>query len=198
MTLEIPIFPLQTVLFPEGLLPLKIFEQRYLDMTKVCIRDSSPFGVCLIREGSEVGAPAMPYPVGCSAHIVEWDMPHLGMFHLLCRGDNVFRIVEHWTGKNGLINALVEERAPALREPLPTRFQELGALLRRIIGKLGADNFPAPVMLDDADWVASRLSEALPLDPEIKQQLLEAGDAVERLEQLQGLLKDKSVMIGGS
>ena len=198
MTREMAIFPLQSVLFPGGLLSLKIFEQRYLDMTKVCIRDSAPFGVCLIREGGEVGAPALPHPVGCSARIAEWDMPHLGMFHLLCQGESVFRIVEHWTGKNGLISAVVEEREPALSEPLPEEFEELGTLLRRIIDKLGAENFPSPVRLDDADWVACRLSEALPLDPEIKQQLLEASDAHERLEELRRLLKDKSVMIGNS
>jgi len=65
-TLEIPIFPLGTVLYPEGLLPLRIFEQRYLDMTKICIRDDAPFGVCLIREGTEAGAPAVPYAIGCT------------------------------------------------------------------------------------------------------------------------------------
>ena len=197
MTSEIPIFPLRTVLFPDGLLPLKIFEQRYLDMTKACIRDDSPFGVCLIREGGEVGEPALPFQVGCTARIAEWDMPHLGMFHLLCRGERVFRIVEHWTGKNGLVSALVQEREPALRDALPADFQELGALLGRIIDQVGAESFPAPVLLDDAQWVGCRLSEALPLDPEVKQRLLEAGSAHQRLEQLKALLKDKSVTIGG-
>jgi Lon protease-like protein len=196
VTSEIPIFPLRTVLFPDGLLPLKIFEQRYLDMTKACIRDDSPFGVCLIREGGEVGEPALPFQVGCTARIAEWDMPHLGMFHLLCRGERVFRIVEHWTGKNGLVSALVQEREPALRDALPADFQELGALLGRIIDQVGAESFPAPVLLDDAQWVGCRLSEALPLDPEVKQRLLEAGSAHQRLEQLKALLKDKSVTIG--
>jgi Lon protease-like protein len=196
VTREIPIFPLRTVLFPDGLLPLKIFEQRYLDMTKACIRDDSPFGVCLIREGGEVGEPALPFQVGCTARIAEWDMPHLGMFHLLCRGERVFRIVEHWTGKNGLVSALVQEREPALRDALPADFQELGALLGRIIDQVGAESFPAPVLLDDAQWVGCRLSEALPLDPEVKQRLLEAGSAHQRLEQLNALLKDKSVTIG--
>jgi Lon protease-like protein len=184
------------VLFPGGRLPLRIFEQRYLDMTKACIRDDSPFGVCLIREGGEVGEPALPFQVGCTARIAEWDMPHLGMFHLLCRGERVFRIVEHWTGKNGLVSALVQEREPALRDALPADFQELGALLGRIIDQVGAESFPAPVLLDDAQWVGCRLSEALPLDPEVKQRLLEAGSAHQRLEQLKALLKDKSVTIG--
>ena len=145
-SLEIPIFPLRTVLFPGGLLPLKIFEQRYLDMTKVCIRDNTPFGVCLIREGTEVGAPAVPYTVGCTARIAEWDMPHLGLFHLLCRGESVFRIVEHWTR---------QERAAARAggcatpppQPLAPGHQPLADLLERIIDKVGSDRFPAPVQL---------------------------------------------------
>jgi Lon protease-like protein len=163
---EIPIFPLGTVLFPDGLLPLKIFEQRYLEMTKVCIRDGTPFGVCLIREGGEVGQPALPWQVGCTARIAEWDMPHLGLFHLLCRGERVFRIVEHWTAKNGLIHAVVDEREPQVREPLPGEYEELGALMRRIVDKIGTESFTAPLMLDDADWVACRLAEVLPLEAE--------------------------------
>ncbi|HTS52418.1 MAG TPA: LON peptidase substrate-binding domain-containing protein, partial [Burkholderiales bacterium] len=87
-TLEIPIFPLGTVLYPGGLLPLRIFEQRYLDMTKSCIRDNAPFGVCLIREGTEVGAAAAPYAVGCTARIAQWDIPHLGLFHLVAHGES--------------------------------------------------------------------------------------------------------------
>jgi Lon protease-like protein len=196
VTREIPLFPLRTVLFPDGLLPLKIFEQRYLDMTKACIRDGSAFGVCLIREGGEVGEPALPHPVGCTARIVEWDMPHLGIFQLLCRGETVFRIMQHWSGSNGLVSAVVEEREMAPRMSLPAEFEELGKLLRRIIDTVGAESFPAPILLDDAHWVSCRLSEALPLDPEIKQRLLEAGDVHERLAQLQALLKDKSVQIG--
>jgi Lon protease-like protein len=74
---EIPIFTLGTVLFPGGTLPLKVFEQRYIEMTKECIRDDQPFGVCLIREGSEVGDPALPVSIGCFARIETWDMPQI-------------------------------------------------------------------------------------------------------------------------
>jgi uncharacterized protein len=191
--MEIPIFPLRTVLFPGGLLPLKIFEQRYLDMTKECIRDSSPFGVCLIRDGGEVGAPAVPYPVGCTARITEWDMPHLGMFHLLCCGESVFRITEHWVGKNGLAHAVVELRPAPASMALPQEHQALADLLRKIIDKLGKTNFPSPVMLDDADWVCSRLIEALPLEPEFKQRMLELGDISARLNEIGAILQDRRV-----
>src|SRR5215510_2335901 len=88
---EIFLFPLGTVLYPEGMLPLKVFEQRYIEMTKTCLRDESPFGVCLIREGAEVGTAALPETVGSLATIVQWDMPQLGLFHLLARGGRRFR-----------------------------------------------------------------------------------------------------------
>ena len=85
-TREIPIFPLGTVLFPGGLLPLRLFEQRYLEMAKTCLRDAAPFGVCLIREGAEVGAPATPEPVGCLARIAHWDMQQLGLLQIVAQG----------------------------------------------------------------------------------------------------------------
>ena len=95
---DIHIFPLNTVLFPEGVLPLKIFEQRYLEMTKLCLRDNVPFGVCLIREGTEVGRPAVPQSVGCLASITQWDMPQLGLFHLVTRGGERFRVLGRHPG----------------------------------------------------------------------------------------------------
>ena len=87
------IFPLNTVLFPGGALPLKIFEQRYIEMTKVCISEERPFGVCLIKEGREVGTPAVPQDIGCLARIAQWDMPQLGVFHLQVEGLQRFRIL---------------------------------------------------------------------------------------------------------
>jgi Lon protease-like protein len=192
---EIAIFPLRAVLFPGGLLPLKIFEQRYLDMTKVCIRDGAPFGVCLIRDGAEVGAPALPYPIGCTARIAEWDMPHLGLFQLACRGEQAFRILEHWTLKSGLLQAHVElARLPAPLT-LPGEYRPLRELLERIIDKFGAERFPAPVQLDDSDWIACRLGEVLPLEPEFKQALLEANGPLERLGMLSEFLRTRSVVV---
>jgi len=113
MTTCIPIFPLNTVLYPGGLLPLKIFEQRYLDMTKTCVRDAAPFGVCRIREGREVGLPAVPEQIGCTALITQWEMPHLSVFHLRTRGQQPFRILRHTTQSDGLIRAEIELLAEA-------------------------------------------------------------------------------------
>lgn len=194
-TLQIPIFPLTTVLYPEGLLPLRIFEQRYLDMTKVCIRDNSVFGVCLIREGLEVGTPALPHDIGCTARISEWDMPHLGLFQLRTQGEMVFRIQEHWTTKSGLIQAQVQLENPLQPEPLPGEYAELAELLQKIMAKLGAERFPSPARLDDATWVAHRLAELLPLETEVKQRLLESREPVEALSEVKTYLQSKQVVV---
>src|SRR5262249_40218967 len=107
-TREIFLFPLNTVLFPEGVLPLKVFELRYIEMTKTCLRDNIPFGFCLIREGPEVGTAALPARVGCLATIAQWEMPQLGLFHLLTRGGQRFRVRETRVAPNQLITAKVE------------------------------------------------------------------------------------------
>lgn len=194
-TLEIPIFPLGTVLYPGGLLPLRIFEQRYLAMTKSCIRDNAPFGVCLIREGAEVGAAAVPHAVGCTARIVEWDMPHLGLFHLSTHGDRVFRVLEQWTAKSGLVQAHVELDEPPAPLPLPPQYKEMGALLERIIAKIGAARFPSPAQLDSAGWVGYRLAELLPLHLDTKQRLLEGRDPLAVLSEVKRFLQSRQIAL---
>jgi Lon protease-like protein len=183
---EIHIFPLNTVLFPGGLLPLKVFEQRYIEMTKTCLRDNQPFGVCLIREGHEVGAAAVPEPVGCFAIIESWDMPQLGLFQLVARGGERFRILETRVAPNHLMSAVVE---PIAADPAPVQVDSLcRQVLQAVIEKVGAPQFPTPVRLDDASWVGYRLAEVLPLGVRVKQELLETTDAAQRLERLRALL----------
>jgi Lon protease-like protein len=183
---EIPIFPLNTVLFPGGVLPLKIFEQRYIEMTKTCLRDNSPFGVCLIREGREVGAAAVPEPVGCFAAIERWDMPQLGLFHLIARGGERFRIRDTRVAPNHLLSAVVESIPPdPASDPVDSLCRQV---LQAVIEKVGANQFPAPLCLDDASWVGYRLAEVLPLGARVKQELLETTDAGQRLERLRTLL----------
>lgn len=182
------IFPLSTVLYPDGMLPLKIFEQRYLEMTKQCIRDERPFGVCLIREGQEVGTPAVPSDVGCLATITEWDMPHTGLFTLMTRGGQRFRILEQRVDRLGLISARIErwdaDPPGALMDGKCRR------LLEGLIARAGAEHFPAPLQLDDPAWVGFRLAEILPLPGPFKQELLELRDAGERLRRIAELLTE--------
>ena len=187
---SVPLFPLGTVLFPGGLLPLKIFEQRYLDMTKACLKDGTPFGVCLIREGLEVGTAAVPEPVGCLASIEQWDMPHPGLFHLVARGGERFRIRDMQVAPNHLISAAVDPIPPDA--PVEAVDPVCRDVLKAIVEKVGADRFPAPLRLDDAVWVSYRLAEVLPLDMRFKQELLELTDAAGRLARLRALLEKGS------
>ncbi len=171
---KIFLFPLGTVLYPGGALPLKIFEQRYLDMTKACIRDNLPFGVCLIREGREVGDPAVPQSVGCVVTIEQWEMPVSSMFHLLVRGGERFRIHATRVAANGLMSGDVEMLPPATPAASDHTCAEL---LKRMIEEIGAEHFPQPLRFDDAAWVVYRLAEVLPLDGALKQYFLEFDDA---------------------
>jgi Lon protease-like protein len=193
---EIFVFPLNTVLFPDGLLPLKVFEQRYMEMTKACLRDGRPFGVCLIREGHEVGTAAVPETVGCLANIVHWEMPQLGVFQLLTRGGERFRIREMRIQPNQLIAASTEALpSDTGREQVdPT----CGGLLRAIIEKAGAERFPAPFRLEDAAWVGFRLAEVLPMQATDRQQLLELTDAQERLARVKRILVQQGLAPSGS
>jgi hypothetical protein len=189
---SIPIFPLNTVLYPGGMLPLRIFEQRYLEMTRDCLRDTTPFGVCRIREGVEVGKPALPESVGCTAVIAEWEMPHLGVFHLKTRGQQRFRIRKQTIQPGGLIRAEIE----MLEEVPGSANEEALVLCRRvleqIISRLGTGFFFAPPGYDDPRWVSYRLAEVLPLALEEKQALLETRNDNDRLMRLYGLLKSSA------
>jgi Lon protease-like protein len=185
---RLPLFPLNTVLFPGGHLPLRIFEKRYMDMASACLRGPSPFGVCLIREGTEVGAPATPHEVGTLAKIVEWDMEQLGVLQIVARGEQRFRVLERHVEADGLINASIELLADDENAARPDANDACVALLKRAIAEHPALIEP-PHRLDSSAWVGARLTELLPLPLEIKQQLLEA-DGPERLQRLNAFLTE--------
>jgi Lon protease-like protein len=195
----LPLFPLRTVLFPGGLLPLKVFEQRYIEMTRACMRDEQPFGVCLITQGDEVAlsgaSPVRFAAVGTLATIVDFDMPQQGVLHVMARGDTRFSVQSHGTEASGLVVGQITAIAPEPAHPLPERHAPLARLLRLIAGRVGAGNFPAATHYDDASWVGYRLAEFLPLPLAIKQNMLEINDADVRLAALaqycerQGLLR---------
>lgn len=191
---ELPIFPLRVVLFPGGLLPLKIFEQRYMSMAKGCLRDGSPFGVCLIEEGEEVGAPALPHAVGTSARIGEWDMPQVGLLHVSARGEKRFRILERRLDPQGLILARCEWLADAPPQPVPEAHQALLPLLRAVVADAGAERIPQPHAFDDAAWVGYRYAEVLPIQPLARQRLLELTDPVSRLEIIHAYLARQGLL----
>jgi len=193
-TLDIPIFPLNSVLFPGGTLGLKIFEQRYLDMASLCLRDGSGFGVCLIAEGREVGAPAVPHAVGTLAEISSWDMPQLGILLLSLRGGRRFRIREQRVEADGLLRATVDCLDEAPPAPIPPAQQGLVELLRRVAADLGPERLPLPHHFDDARWVGHRLTEILPVKLLAKQKLLELDDPASRLDILFSFLAQRGLV----
>jgi uncharacterized protein len=185
---ELPLFPLHTVLFPGGRLPLRIFEQRYMEMAKACLKDNSPFGVCLIHQGKEVGEPAVPVGVGCLARIAEWDMPQLGVLQVTARGESRFRILSQRVQPDGLVRASIELLPEGEDVPLPEAAGRYAKLLERVI-----EQHPAllerPHRLDSSAWVSARLAELLPLPLEAKQALLETENGRARLEKLDAFVR---------
>lgn len=192
-SVHVPIFPLHAVLFPGGLLPLRVFEARYMDMARDCLRHERPFGVCLIREGREVGAPATPEPVGCLARITDWDMQQLGLLHLKTLGDQRFRILASQTGAQGLVSAEIELIPPEEAIPLPERFTAFTRLLELVVAEQERPIFAEPHEFGNAVWVGYRLAEILPVPLAAKQKLLELTDSLARLDILQRFLEQRGL-----
>ena len=189
----VPIFPLATVLYPGMLLPLRIFEQRYMEMAKSCLKHDAAFGVCLIREGEEVGTPAVPEPVGCLARIGEWDMDTVGVLKVRAEGLERFRLVSTKTTPSGLILGDIERFAPEERVQTP-ELAPSAEFVRKVIGALGSSRFAQPCRYDDASWVGFRLAEILPLRTAAKQKLLELTDPGARLEILHRFLRERNLL----
>lgn len=184
----IPIFPLRTVLFPGGPLPLRIFETRYVDMVSRCLRQDQPFGVCLIREGREVADAATPYPVGTLARIVDWEQHQDGVLGITALGDTRFRIRESWLAPDRLRLADVDLLPATPAPPLPEQAQDIRDLFDRVLAMRSLGYHHCHRRDTDADWLSGRLAELMPINLERKQELLATDDPMERLEALRELV----------
>ncbi len=189
MSTTLPLFPLNTVVFPGGKLPLRIFEQRYLDMIKQAIADNTTFGICAIKEGNETGTPAIPYPVGTRVRITDWDMPETGILHVDTLAQERFVIRSTHVEPSGLLVGTVEDVSHEPATAIPDDLDLAVEIMRHIIGEYGEARFPEPHELDNAVWVGYRLSEVLPLKLSTRQNLLEMNDSVTRLRILTEFLK---------
>ncbi|HMK84608.1 MAG TPA: LON peptidase substrate-binding domain-containing protein [Steroidobacteraceae bacterium] len=182
---ETALFPLSLVLFPDGPLPLRIFEARYYDMVRRCMREGRGFGVVLIREGREVGTQATDFhDVGTMAEITDFHQLSDGLLGLSCVGRQRFRVETRSRQADGLNLAQVRliDAEPSLA--VPPRHAPLADLLRRVLPQLGEVYEGIAMRLDDAAWVGHRLAEILPIPLEDKQAYLEIDDPVERLDRL--------------
>lgn len=184
-TIEIPLFPLRTVLFPGAVLPLRIFEQRYLNMIRDCARSDTGFGVCQIREGEEAVSPVKTAQIGTHAQVVDWYTLDDGLLGVSTFGTVRFMTESVWQQEDGLFKATITVLPEPPPCPVPEAYSVLSDVLARFIEKAGAQ-YPqsTPDSLQDATWVGYRLSELLPLSSVEKQHMLELSDPVERLQQL--------------
>jgi Lon protease-like protein len=205
----LPIFPLNTVLFPGGTLPLRIFETRYIDMVRDCLRDESEFGVCLIKKGSEVaaagGAPTEPEAIGCRARIVDWNMEQLGVLQINVQGTERFHIQQLVAEPSGLLRAEVHPLEAEAHFMITSEYEACASLLARIIQQMkqdaevnqdasGKEFFAEPHRLNDASWVSNRLCEVLPISLVAKQKLMELTDAPTRLSLVHQYLQQHKVV----
>lgn len=188
---SVPIFPLSVVLCPQGLLSLRIFEARYLDMVSGCLKQGTPFGVSMIVEGKEVGKAAQCYKVGTLASIINWDQADDGVLLIEAQGEQRFKIIESQVAPNQLITATVEVLADAKKEPIPRIFLDLKTQLYEAMEHQSSSLSLFEKNGNNADWLSYRLIEVCPLDNVLKQRLLEIDDAIDRLHTILGLLLER-------
>jgi len=198
---ELPIFPLGTVLFPEGVLPLRIFEARYMDMVRDCLKSETRFGVCLITDGREVGQPAEHTAAGCSAAITEWDMEQLGLLNIRTIGQQRFSIESTRLENNGLIMAQVSFVDSEFDAPIPNQYTSCVALLERIVRDLVEKEtepmrkmIEPPYQFKSASWVSNRLCEFLPIPGPAKYKLMMLNDPLARLSVVHDFLVKQDVI----
>ncbi len=186
--LEVPLFPLHTVLFPGGPLPLRIFEPRYLDMISRCLKEDSEFGVVLIRSGAETG-PAETVSIGTRARIRDWFQGQDGLLGITALGTERFTLLGQRIQPDGLVVGTIEEIEPQPPVDLLERHRPLAELLERVLRELDGLYGALEWRLQDANWVGCRFAEILPLRLAEKQYCLELEDPVERLDFVAPLLQ---------
>ena len=179
-----PVFALNTVLYPEGPLPLRIFEPRYVDMVSDRLRRDAPFIVALIRSGREVGGGATTHSIGTLARIVDWNRQDDGLLGIVALGGRRVEVLDTETRPDGLCvaTARILEDEPA--SAVPPEHRRLAALLRGLLEELEARYRFVTPRFDDASFVGYRLSELLPMPLARKQQFLEIEDPLWRLREL--------------
>jgi len=187
-TETLSLFPLNTVLFPGGPLPLRIFEPRYLDMISRCMKGNQPFGIVSMLSGSEIGA-ARTTDIGTKARIADWYQGSDGILGITAVGVERFRVHSITRQDDGLYVGTIEMLEAELQQTLPDEYRSMGALLEVILGDLGKLYENLEAHYDDATWVGRRFAEVLPISLEQRQFCLEIDDAIERLVFLRPLLR---------
>ncbi len=211
---SLPLFPLGTVLYPGGLLSLRIFEVRYLDMIGKCHKTGAPFGVVALTQGSEVrkadsgksdgdGFAHEEFNfVGTLATISEYSVPQPGLMVIRCEGAQRFRISNREKLRHGLWIANVERLDDDIAVKIPDDLLPSANALGKLIKSLQQRDIPneqipllAPYRLDDCGWVANRWCELLPMPLELKQRLMELDNPLVRLELVSDILERTGIAL---
>ena len=183
--MQLPLFPLNTVLLPGSRLELRIFEPRYLDMIRDCMRAQSGFGVCLITRGEEIGIGAVPASMGTHARIVDFCSLPDGLLGITALGDHRFVAERTHTSPSGLLLAEVHMLSIVPPQAIPAEYAVLVTILQRLADQDDSElSQAAKHCFDDADWVGYRLADRLPITLVERQQFLEIDSAIARLDQL--------------
>lgn len=196
---SLPLFPLKTVLFPRGVLALRVFEVRYLDMIGKCHQTQAPFGVVALAQGEEVrvaGAPAERFEqTGTLARLTRLEAPQPGLLLVECQGSQRFRIERSWRLRHGLWVADVALLPPEPAIPPPDHLRQAVHALRRVLGALRVQPRHAALpdarddRYDDCGWVANRWCELLPLPLATRQRLADLDQPLLRLELVADMLE---------
>lgn len=191
----IPLFPLKSVLFPNGRLPMQIFEQRYLDLVSLSLRQDKGFGVCLLKEGDEVvqaGKRQQVHRVGTYARIVDWDKLPNGLLGITVEGTQKFTVHECWSDESQLLMAKVifsdVDRIDEPVVPIDDSHDVLVTLAQQLASHPVIESLHLPLDLENLREIGWRLSELIPLSLEVKQELLELNDTHERVDRIEALI----------
>ena len=193
--MHVPLFPLGLVLFPDGVLPLRIFEPRYLTMIGECMRTATPFGVVMIIEGRDAGGDAIFTNTGTLAIVEDFDQLEDGMLGVSCRGTRRFKVIEYKHQADKLVVAEIELLTEESDQGLPVEFPAMSAFVQQLCQREEMKEWVEGLnpQWQDGEWLSCRLSELLPLSTEARQALLEMPYG-ERLRQLEKVMKENQIM----
>jgi uncharacterized protein len=196
----VPLFLLSNVLFPNGVMRLRVFEQRYVDMVRQCMREKKPFGVCLVTKGKEPNDPKDFVRIGCLARIVDFDMEQLGVLEIRCNGEQRFEVQTFDVQKDGLVLAQVKMIEPDATVAIPDELSTCASLAQELVKEIekkmdeqSNQVIAAPYEFESAAWVGNRLCEVLPISPAARQELMALRDPLSRLNLVEQYLRNKQV-----
>ncbi|MBW7472881.1 LON peptidase substrate-binding domain-containing protein [Marinobacter sp. M216] len=187
--MNVPLFPLNSIVLPRGRIPLQLFEPRYIDMLTRCLKEDRGFVVVLLRDGAETGPTASFYDIGTYVRIIDFQQLENGLLGITVEGASKVTVVRSWQQDDGLNVGDVEVLLDEADREVPARFSELPSVLRALFKHPVVRDLDMDVDYRDARHVGWRLTELLPLDKQEKQRLVELQDPLERLSRLQELLE---------